>query len=50
MGRIVTLVLCDAAGALLGALPALPVPEPWWQEAADIWPPRAIASRSSCTA
>jgi hypothetical protein len=36
MGRIVTLVLSDAAGALLGALPALPLPLPWWQEAADI--------------
>jgi hypothetical protein len=36
MGRIVTLVLSDAAGALLGVFPALPVPEPWWQEAADI--------------
>jgi hypothetical protein len=31
-GRIVTLVLLDADGALLGALPPFEVDVPWWQE------------------
>jgi hypothetical protein len=33
MGRTVTLVLLDAAGGLLGALPPFDVDVPWWQEA-----------------
>ncbi|WP_089156768.1 phosphotransferase family protein [Micromonospora sp. NBS 11-29] len=32
MSRTVTLVLVDAAGAPLGALPPFGVPEPWWQQ------------------
>jgi hypothetical protein len=32
----VTLLLLDATGAPLGALPPLDVPVPWWQEAADV--------------
>ena len=36
MGRIVTLVLVDAAGAVLGALPPLEVELPWWQEVGDV--------------
>jgi hypothetical protein len=34
--RDVTLVLVDAAGRRLGALPPVPVPTPWWQETADV--------------
>jgi len=33
MGRTVTLVLLDAAGGLIGALPPFDVDVPWWQEA-----------------
>ncbi len=33
--RVVTLVLVDTDGALLGALPPMPVSTPWWSEA---WP------------
>ncbi|MBF5029293.1 MULTISPECIES: aminoglycoside phosphotransferase family protein [unclassified Micromonospora] len=36
MSRTVTLVLLDAAGRPLGALPPLGVPEPWWQEVHSI--------------
>ncbi|WP_433720182.1 phosphotransferase family protein [Actinoplanes sp. CA-051413] len=36
MGRTVTLVLVDAAGAVLGALPPVEVELPWWPEAADV--------------
>src|SRR5439155_12353438 len=36
MGRTVTLVLVDPAGAVLGALPPFDVPLPYWQEAADV--------------
>ena len=36
MGRTVTLVLVDGRGAVLGALPPYPVPEPWWPEVADV--------------
>jgi Phosphotransferase enzyme family len=36
MGRTVTLVLLDAAGGLLGALPPFDVDLPWWQEAGDV--------------
>ena len=36
MGRIVTLILADDTGALLGALPPLPVELPWWQEVSDV--------------
>jgi hypothetical protein len=32
----VTLVLVDADGGLLGALPPFPVEVPWWQEVADV--------------
>jgi hypothetical protein len=32
----VTLVLVDAAGAVLGALPPFDVELPWWQEAGDV--------------
>jgi hypothetical protein len=32
----VTLVLVDAAGAVLGALPPFPVELPWWQEVGDV--------------
>jgi hypothetical protein len=32
----VTLVLVDATGALLGALPPLDLELPWWQEAGDV--------------
>jgi hypothetical protein len=32
MGRTVTLVLTDAGGGLLGALPSVDVDVPWWQE------------------
>jgi hypothetical protein len=32
----VNLVLVDATGALLGALPPLPVEQPWWQETDEI--------------
>ena len=36
VGRTVTLVLVDAAGALLGALPPVRVEVPWWPEVADV--------------
>ncbi|WP_067502994.1 phosphotransferase family protein [Actinoplanes sp. TFC3] len=36
MNRIVTLVLVDAAGTVLGALPPFETPVPWWQESADL--------------
>ncbi|MEW2591105.1 aminoglycoside phosphotransferase family protein [Micromonospora aurantiaca] len=36
MSRTVTLVLLDAAGRPLGALPPFGVPEPWWQEVHSI--------------
>ncbi|MFD6608745.1 phosphotransferase family protein [Micromonospora chalcea] len=36
MSRTVTLVLLDATGRPLGALPPFDVPEPWWQEVASI--------------
>jgi hypothetical protein len=34
--RTVTLVLVDAAGAPLGALPPFDVPSPWWQDVAPV--------------
>jgi hypothetical protein len=34
--RIVTLVLVDASGRVLGGLPPYEVPSPWWQEVADV--------------
>jgi Phosphotransferase enzyme family len=36
VSRIVTLVLVDGAGTLLGALPPYEVPTPWWQDASDV--------------
>ncbi|MEU8079010.1 aminoglycoside phosphotransferase family protein [Catellatospora citrea] len=36
MGRVVTLVLVDPAGTVLGALPPYEVDLPWWQEVADV--------------
>ncbi|MDR7273979.1 phosphotransferase family protein [Catenuloplanes atrovinosus] len=36
MSRVVTLVLVDPSGAVLGALPPYEVPMPWWQEVADV--------------
>jgi len=36
VGRTVTLVLVDADGALLGALPPVQAEQPWWPEAADV--------------
>ena len=36
VGRDVTLVLVDAEGSLLGALPPFPVEVPYWQEMADV--------------
>ncbi|MGC4786771.1 phosphotransferase family protein [Micromonospora sp. DT178] len=36
MSRTVTLVLVDAAGAPLGALPPFDVPSPWWQEVGPV--------------
>jgi hypothetical protein len=36
VGRMVTLVLVDPGGTVLGALPPYPVPSPWWQEAAEV--------------
>ncbi|MDT0530371.1 aminoglycoside phosphotransferase family protein [Micromonospora sp. DSM 115977] len=36
MSRSVTLVLVDAAGAALGALPPFDVPSPWWQEVGPV--------------
>ncbi|GAA2384293.1 phosphotransferase family protein [Catellatospora methionotrophica] len=36
MGRVVTLVLVDRAGTVLGALPPYEVELPWWQDAAEI--------------
>ncbi|GAB7052667.1 phosphotransferase family protein [Catenuloplanes indicus] len=36
MSRVVTLVLVDPTGAVLGALPPYEVPMPWWQEVADV--------------
>ncbi|MGR6317485.1 aminoglycoside phosphotransferase family protein [Micromonospora soli] len=36
MSRTVTLVLVDAAGRPLGALPPYDVPEPWWQQVGSI--------------
>ncbi|MGX6601058.1 phosphotransferase family protein [Micromonosporaceae bacterium Da 78-11] len=38
MSRSVSLVLVDPAGTLLGALPPVQVPSPWWQEVAEIAP------------
>lgn len=35
-GRTVTLVLIDAGGAVLGALPPLALTAPYWQESADV--------------
>jgi hypothetical protein len=34
--RRVTLVLCTAAGEILGALPPYDVVLPWWQEVGDV--------------
>jgi len=34
--RSVSLVLCDAAGELLGTLPAFTVEDPWWQEVESV--------------
>ncbi|MEV4415341.1 aminoglycoside phosphotransferase family protein [Catellatospora sp. NPDC049609] len=36
MGRVVTLVLVDPAGTVLGELPPYEVELPWWQEVADV--------------
>src|SRR6185436_1412554 len=36
MGRTVTLVLVDADGGMLGALPPFDVDVPWWQEVGDV--------------
>jgi hypothetical protein len=36
VGRTVNLVLLDATGNLLGALPPLAVQRPWWQEVHDV--------------
>ncbi|MFI1992856.1 phosphotransferase [Actinoplanes sp. NPDC020271] len=36
MSRLVTLVLVDPAGELLGALPPFTVDSPWWQETAEV--------------
>lgn len=36
VGRIVTLVLVDPAGTVLGALPPYDVELPWWQEVSDV--------------
>jgi len=36
VSRTVTLVLVDAAGELLGALPSVEAREPWWQSTADV--------------
>src|SRR5690242_4044460 len=36
VSRTVTLVLVDADGRPLGALPPYDVPEPWWQEVGSI--------------
>ncbi|PRY27641.1 phosphotransferase family protein [Pseudosporangium ferrugineum] len=36
MGRTVTLVLVDAAGETLGALPPFDVELPWWQEVSEV--------------
>jgi hypothetical protein len=38
VGRTVNLVLVDATGAVLGALPAFDVPSPWWQDVDDLLP------------
>jgi hypothetical protein len=38
VGRTVTLVLLDATGAPLGALPPLDVTLPWWQQVDDVVP------------
>lgn len=38
MGRTVTLVLLDATGRPLGALPPLDVALPWWQQVDDVVP------------
>jgi aminoglycoside phosphotransferase (APT) family kinase protein len=38
VSRIVTLVLIDRSGRLLGALPPYEVPMPWWQEVSDVVP------------
>lgn len=38
VGRTVTLVLLDATGAPLGALPPLDVTLPWWQQVDDLVP------------
>ena len=38
VGRTVNLVLVDATGALLGALPAFDVESPWWQDVAQLIP------------
>jgi len=35
-GRRVSLVLCDASGELLGALPPVDVDDPWWPEARPV--------------
>ncbi|MEV0002271.1 phosphotransferase [Micromonospora sp. NPDC050980] len=36
MSRTVNLLLVDAAGRPLGALPPFEVPEPWWQQVASV--------------
>ncbi|WP_405092598.1 aminoglycoside phosphotransferase family protein [Micromonospora sp. NBC_01392] len=36
MSRTVTVVLVDAAGRPLGALPPFDVPDPWWQQVASV--------------
>ncbi|WBC14198.1 aminoglycoside phosphotransferase family protein [Micromonospora sp. WMMA1998] len=36
MSRTVTVILVDAAGRSLGALPPFAVPDPWWQQVASI--------------
>src|SRR5690242_18551049 len=35
-GRRVSLVLCDAAGVVIGTLPAFSVDDPWWPEAQPV--------------
>ena len=34
--RLATLLLCDAAGDLLGTLPPFQVELPWWQDVAGV--------------
>ena len=48
--RTAELVLCTREGSVLGSLPAIEVPTPWWQDIEPVVEAArdAFGSRSSC--